>query len=584
MAQFSARPGTRHGLPSDFKLGRAFAALLPGLLVLGYAVFCVHQALTENLVGPHRWDDFKYINRALTGKFDFHIRFRYAHVWGLRAFFELIEERRLAAAAYGAAMNGGLVLAAYALGARARGAVVGILGALLLSAFLPLAMFSSTPLCDPPCTLYASAALLCALRSRDAGASLVWAVLCGFLGFASLKSKETGIAVMPVLLWLLAARSAAPCPARKHPVLYAALGLLAGQVVLGVVDGLLSGDFLQSLRLSGYHKYVTAVRSLPRGPSATGRLLDRKEWMELLFEPGVREYAVAGSLGMVVGFRRSLVIRAMGLWTVFNLLFGSWVCFRYTGIDAHVRYLGPFAPALCVGSAYLLDRLLRLPGALSESDDAGSGPGGGLQPLSPWLSWLVILACLGLSGWGLYYGWRAYVDESPAFLVERGARFLFPLALPLSLVAAALVRPRAVRAVFLGLCLFALLLVGQKETHEYFARERREVNQWGKLAKAVAAMPEPKVALFHVVKPSIKPQLIRWRIAGLSEVAFESIRVREVDQAKDAHPDEILLVNYHRRKVRKLERRKVPSAEWRSFVRVPLDRRRARAYRYVGPK
>lgn len=537
-------------------------AAAPSLVLLLICMHSVLASVTTELLGPFQWDEFKYVHHAINGEFDRGVRSRYAHIWLIRLFTQLIDDRKLAAGTYAMVVNTALLLVVYALGRRVLGAWGGVLSAFLAYTFVPLATFWTEPLADPPSTLFAGIVLLCALRHRDGGNVALWSLISGLAMFASLKSKETGITVAPVALWLMSERR----EELKRTFLYGAAGVLLGQGLLCAVDQAITGDAFQSLRTSIYKSYVGAISSKPAAYS-TGRHLSRYEWVGQFLSRGIRELSLLGGLGLVLGFRRHRVMRALGLWAMFNLFFGAWVCWRYAGIDAVVRYLAPFAPALCVGGAYVIVSLWR----------AGLESG-----IPAWLRLpLVALAC-AVAALGMGREYLVISHQLRNTDPHLPARTLFDLAVPLALAAAALVHRRRLRLVPLVLLVVGLTLSGSLDTHRYLEKARSEQGQWVRLSRNIAQLGRYDLAILNV-NPRHRHPLdttsLVWKTTILGTLPVGKVQARRIERLEEARPNELVLVDFGtKRDVRFLHRFR-PQAPFESVQWVSRGRLRTEVFK-----
>lgn len=499
----------------------------PLLVVLVIVAHSMLLGLSSELIGPNFWDEYKYIARALSGVFDPRVRSRYAHIWSLRIFMEFVPNRQLASALYAVSVNSGLLLLTYGIGRRASGPVAGMVSALCLYGFRPLSMYWTEPLSDPPALLWAGLALLCAFKHRDGGNAYLWSLLCGVLMFISIKCKETGIAVAPAALWVLLQR-------REHVLktfVFGALGVLVGQCGLCVLDGVFAGDPWQSLRFSAYRSYVKAVSTVP---TAGRRDLARFHWTGQLLSDDLREIVVVGLLGLTVGFRRSETLRVMVVWALFNLFFGAWVCWRYTGIDVVVRYLAPMGPALCVGVGALVVHLGRQVAARVDfSWQVFSG--------------LVAAAAVVIGLTGLKHEWAYVTHAIQRTPPHQPARLFFDLAVPLCLIAAAFLNRKAWRRVPLMIVVLSLMLSGTLMTREFGVRSRKQQQGWAMFSEYVTEQSAYRIALCLPNPDHSSPldtQIVHWRLAGLGAMPFHAVHVRKVKNPGEARSDELLVMDY----------------------------------------
>ena len=483
-------------------------------------------ALTHDYVGPHLAFEFEQAQRALSGEYDSHHHFHYVHIWTLRSFFGLGLPRQFASALYAAFSSSALALLIYALGKRSSGPIVGVVAALIALSFAPLAEHWATPIRQVPSTLYAGLALLCAMADTKDWKSHVAAIPSGLLCFASMHCEVAGIAVWPVVLWLLASRAA-----RSWNVFALfALGVVLGQAGLALVDGIVSGDFLQSMRWPGLRQALHDIGGSPWKRMGRNRLF-REPFFGALVSLGTREILILGVLGIALCLRRSVVVQALAVWAATALPIVAWTInsSRSTAIFGVVL----LTPALCVGTAHLLMRLWKQVGP--EHDIV---PG--------WMAIFVatLICVLSISGIQAHIN-HQWLDQS-GYAAMRGDMFFFRLAIPLSLAAAALLRVRWLRAIPLAIALCALLLMGRSRVEENAKAFADKMKPWQTFADKVFQHTQPKVAIYYAsaVPQHFRPSLVRNNLNLLAKSPSASIQIRITPSLSEIDSDEFLLIDY----------------------------------------
>lgn len=542
------------GLLAQSRTRWALALLLLG----GWLLLWWQLAHGVFAIGPHRWDDFHYASNAILGRFESGIRNRYAHVWGLRAFYLLIDDRLGAAIAYAASIALGLTTLAFAFGRRAGGLPCGLLAAGLLPLFPPLLHYISAPMCDAPSALYAGGALLCALCFADGRRHPLWAIGAGLLCFASVKAKETGIAVVPAVVWLLTARDR---PLRA--LMYLAGGALLGQAALCTVDLLITGDGLHSLRPRHYADYAEVIASEPAEyTSAKNRM--KRGWLRMLLKADVRNFCLLALLGMALGYRRVRALAALTLWALGSLLFNAWVSYRYSGIDAQPRYLASLTLPVAVAGAYLCTQRWAAAPAVGLRDTAARA---GADRRS-WRGGFIYACGVLVACWLAYRGLRAGVaaleSGRPSFPDRRAAFFLLPLVAPVFLYIAWTARQAWLRRAALPVVLAATVLLALPPAVRHARVGRREIAGWGALGDRIVKDNIRTIVRYKVGGKGLSRSLLRWRLRALSHA--DSVKQRNSGKLH-LRPRELLLTTRSRQA-------KVEAAGYRTVERVKWGRSR----------
>lgn len=563
-------------IDTDPRLRRAAGWVLGGTL-LAWMLLWGYVGIVHHGIGPHRFDDFHYAYNALAGRYDRGVRFRYVHIWALRAFYAAFDSRLLAAAAYGTAMQVGLIGAAFVLGKLAAGWRAGLMAALLLPFFPSLWMFVSTPLVDPPCTLYAGLGLACMMPWQGKGHPGRWALLSGLLCFASIKCKETGVAVLPAVGLLMLQQ-----PGKRLALLRTWLyGALLGQALLCAADGAILGDPWKSLRFDVFSQYAAKIGGAPVVPHKR-RSLMRDGWVELWLEKGTRDYLLLGLFGMALGLRRNPRLTVLCFWLVCTQLFSAWVSWRYAGIDAHVRYLVPMALPLVVAAGGLLSWFWEGPSE-DPMPAVVSAPGEGVGVAAA--NWLqrhgpVALCALGVA-WVAYHGIAAGVADALHrkrldYAQARSLFFLLPLTPLLCLFVARLAPTAWLRRPAIVTILVALPLLAWPPTRHYIDKSRRANLPWQRLGSYMGRRHTSDVVRFRIGHRQIQAGLLRWRLAALSPVAPEALSLTDA-KALDGISDDALLITDATDTTTGQELRE---AGWKPLLVLPRGKIRMRVYRH----
>ena len=486
-------------------------------------------------LGPHRWDDARYATRAVQGVFDAEIRNRYVHIWGLRAFYSLINDRLSATVNYACCMSLGMVAVAFAYGKRLAGPGCGLIAALLIPLYPPVLRYFAAPMTDTPSTLYAALALLAALNADTQRRAPWMALLSGLLCFASAKTKESGIAVVPAVWWtLLQHRQGA------RALLLWGAGAAAGQVGLCLIDLAITGNAWLSVLGKNHANYAKLVTTDPK-PYSHMRNLMRHEWFELLSTCDMRSFSICALLGLAIGVRRHLTLLVLAMWAVASLLLSSWVSFRYAGIDARLRYMIMFAIPVCVCAAYFLtDLVTTAPKAFREPLDAQAR-------LSRVLYAGGVVLALWFAYRGLHAGLLHLFKEPLDFASQRAEYFLLPLVVPAFLFIAWTTRSLILRRASVLLVVLAIAISAVPSARDYVAGHQKLMRGWHQVATYLDEHHLSKFARYRVTGGMLDAALVEWRMASLSHAGI--VRQRMVTNPADVAPDEVLVVARRDRKV-----------------------------------
>lgn len=516
--------------------------LLTGAALAGWLGLWWHLGHGPLSLGPHRWDDFRYASRAIEGAFDPGIRNRYVHVWGLRLFYALHDDRLLAALRYAITMGLGLTLCAFAFGKRVGGIGCGLLAAFMLPFYPPLLRYFSAPMCDAPSALYAGLALLAALHHMDRPKHPALPVLAGMLCFAATKSKETGVAVVPVVWWALSQNDA-----RWRSLAYWLSGVVLAQLCLCLLDLSITRDALASLRPRHYQNYAKIVATDP-APYRSGLNHMRHGWVELLLSRDMRAFTLCGVLGLAHGVRRDRTLFALSLWAAGVLLFSAWVSYRYSGIDARIRYMAALALPIVVATAHLLTRLLSGPLRL-DAEGTPAGDRTGEAPTVRLRDSPVFLGGVAASAWVAYRalraGWLSALGAELGFADTRASFFFLPLLVPLVLFIAWTTAGTWIRRIAVPIALCATCLLPIPEARAYVSEWRGSISGWHTLARYMQDHHVDRIARYRVSAGRLHPPLVQWRTRALTHLP--GVRERHVDRPTELQLGELLITQKRHR-------------------------------------
>jgi hypothetical protein len=484
---------------------------------LTFAAGTVWLGMGPRMLGPSDWDDAMYCDRAAYGQMGWDTRNRYVHIWGLRLFDLLFDSRAVAAACYASVLFGLLCFGAFLAGRRLGGGACGLLAMLLTSVFPPLLKYLSVPQVDLPVTLFALLALLCAVRgveavsSRAGSAALVGSGLCCYL---ALKSKETGLMAVPVVLYVLAdARG----PRLRVYCKWLA-GMALGFGLLRALDASFASD--SSFWSSDLGNYFGAS-PVPAASGASVRPSNkfRHDILSELFAAPVLAFVLTGVAGLAHAFVRDRMAKALGLWFLGVTLFTSFVAWRWAGIDVEDRYLMPLGAALCPLAALWVTLLRR----------RGRGSGrSNLLWLVPLLLWLAHVGWLALPGTAFHTTTQS---------AQRAALFMLPTAM-LVLFITPWLTPTRVVPVLAALALLGLsAMASLADAGDHLAAKRAALASWRELAQVVDHTGAP-IALWQPRK--LNRVRVQRRLSSATSVPIAKLALRNLDDPANAEPGELI--------------------------------------------
>jgi hypothetical protein len=390
------------------------------------------------------------------------------------------------------------------------------------------------PFCDISMGAYAMLAMAFAglaveAQRTETKRQWYWIAASGLACLLAAKSKETGLAVTPAVLWMLlahedvstegsnlqgdATQSQAATAQRRLKAagkigLIWIAGALFAWALLACADAAFLGDFGHSFNPRAYlHRFPNIAASaashqIVRAPK------HGTDFLNLLTTKAFWGWLVLATAGGLHGFKRNAIVRGVVLWGFSSIVLSSLVASVYSGIYAVPRYLVVPGMPFVVLAAYYAVAVWRVPIA---------------RPAASW--WLRALligtTCLLVQG-----------VRSNGLLATRSAEFV----LPWLLVFLAFVPMRTddkwagrVAIVLLAIVVaYGSLVEGMGE---HLARRQR-MAPWDKLAHHLEALRErtnsrPRVALCQLGKPFGEVR-VRRRLEARVPALSDGVTVRVV--------------------------------------------------------
>jgi hypothetical protein len=488
-------------------------------------------ALGPWMIGPSEWDDTMYAERAITAGFVWDVRNRYAHVWAIRILDFLAPSHRSAAAAWGALCVCGLAGLAFYAGQRIAGMRCGFAALALTLLFPPMLKYLSVPHVDFSMALFSMLAVLAAALAVDASSprvARVAAVACGVFGYLALKSKETGLAALPVCAYVLFGAARGRAKWQSYALWIA--GLALGFALLYALDrAFFHAPVQHASDPTSYFAQTpkTTQPAAPHNPRAYRPGEHEAELMSVLLSPAFAAFTLLGCAGLVHTGRRNVWARALAAWCLAVLAFTALVSVRYRGVDAQDRYLVAVGAALAPLAASWLLELAR---------------GGQRHPASLVVFGLMVL----VTAPALWGTWAVHLGTA-SDLQARAASLTTPLAM-LFLFLAAWFTPRrwiALPAACVLIGISGLAVVD--DARAYREQKRSELAPWIELAGWADAAPEP-VSIAVLNGRSYRAARLRWRLRVLSRQSLLDVHLRDIDRADQLEPGEWVFVGAARDK------------------------------------
>lgn len=487
-------------------------------------------------VGPSEWDDHYYTELAVQPSARWDALNRYAHVWLLRVAFLLFGNEGLSLEPLLAVLAASA--GAFVLGRALAGSGAGLAAAALLPLYPALLRYLDAPFAD---TTMGAASMLALVSAYLASASVserrraLYVALAGACCFVSVKSKETGLAVLPAVAFLLLARSARPETTRRATVFGWVLGLLGAWFLLACADAAFIDDFAQSLRPSAYLRRLPPV---PKHVVASAEPSLGTNFVSLLTSGPFVGYTVLGLAGALLGSHVTTpkpsrsVAQALVIWAVAALLFSSLVAARFTGISALPRYaVVPGMPLVVLAVHYGVGAWRRAAGATElRSAELGSARSA---------AELAFLVAAGAAA--------AYALSSPSLFGVRVAHHLVPAILVVLAGAAHFGGHTRTRRGAVALCAVLLVSTSLTDGLELQRDRRARVEPWDVAALRIAGAAPPEramardgvdpvttvhVSVYGLRKPYNHIRVRRRIVARRPDLA-ERLDVHKVSQAGD---------------------------------------------------
>jgi hypothetical protein len=526
---------------------RAARVQLAGWALLALALLGLFWlAMGPLYLGPSDWDDTMYAERAVSKGFAWDARNRYVHVWAIRLVDQLVPSHRTAAGAWGALCVCGLAALAFVSARRIGGWVAGALAFALVPLFPPMLKYLSVPHVDFTMALFSMLALLSAVLAVESprrGVARAAAFASGVFVYWALKSKETGLVVLPLTAYVMLSAHALKGQRRQNYALWA-LGLALGFLALFAFERALIKD-------APHHPSDPTIYFAPPPPAANDappkrepppRVVRDDELLDALRRPAFFAITALGLAGFASAGRRSLWARALGLWALALLAFTALVSFYSRGVDAEDRYLIAVGAALAPLAAANVVALFRRP--------AGEPAPGALAMLG------LLLLTVPLVAWSLWAMHQRDFTEQQL----RAVMLVGPLALMLLFLATFVAPRRWLAGPAALLLLMASALVSIDQARDHLEQKRHELAPWTELAHMVDAAAKPRIAVLH--GKSYRASRLRWRLRLFSRQALLEIAVRDIDAPDRAEPGEWVFVGAtHERALESANYRRVLALE-----------------------
>lgn len=417
-----------------------------------------------------------------------------------------------------------LIWLCYFWGCQMAGRFCGLLAALLIPFFAALLKWISVPYVDPAVAVWGSAGLLTALlavKSTEVAKSAWLFFATGVLIYFVLKTKETGLALLPAI-----AMAVVHARRKWGSAIWIFVGLLVGWLGLRILDQLYAQpDWLW--RSSDWSIYW----SKPPGPylKTDSQPIERmsSHYLQLLTQSTYLPCSLLAAAGVVHGFKQVLAVRLLAGWLFFSLLLGSAAAWRSVGLFADERYLAAMAPPLFCLAAYGTVELCK---RLKSRDGADAL---GLLP------WVVFLASVGIYALGL-----AWVEKETTRSL-RALFFMLPLAQVFLFFTPLLIQGRWVGRVALALLLFTIPLTTTREARAYVRESRDRMRPWQTLTHL---MDTHQIGLVRYQRRGRPYPIyhIRRRIKALSSREPTKISVRREYDINAIKPNEWIFSIGHR--------------------------------------
>ncbi len=474
-------------------------------------------------IGPSNWDDVLYCDHAAVPNPRWELRNRYVHIWSIRLFNMLLDSRQFAAAVYSNILVVGLGWIGFFIGRRLGGTMCGIVAALLMPFYPALLQFISVPYVDTPMAFWSALGLLCviiAAEDRRLKVCLFTSFICGISCYLAVKSKETGLCVLPPVIIALAYGK------RKLGTIVAwIVGIVAGWMILRGLDALFMPED-STWWGSDWSTYFGDNPS-PSSKSSPGKAVKFKlmeNFVGQLTKVPFLSFTLLGCAGMVRGFRENLAVRLVSIWGFCVFMFVSLIAWRYANINAESRYCVGIGVPLVFLSAYWITSTWHQ----NKGKELNN-----LYMVVP-----LLLGLLWISGTSIY----DTIWDKPDKYTPGGMFFLTPVTVVLLFLSPWLAGGRWLTRVSLVLLIITAAAISIQYAHEDIKVQERRMRSWTKL---VTVLDRENADLYYwrTKKYNWYPtwKLMR-RTRILSSRPAEDFVIHEVKSPEEVKKGGILLV------------------------------------------
>jgi len=506
---------------------------------LAIVAYWLYATQTHFFVGPSEWDDVYYWENARGQGPRWELRNRYFYIWLMRLYYLAWPENPLRAAGlFTTTVSAVTAISAAIIAFHLAGRKAALAALVLVPSHHALLKWVSVPYVDHGIAMWATLCIACLLSARrlavtDARcgtrtvALFALHALAGATVYFAIKTKETGLALVPVAIAFLVL-----IDRRPRAWLSTLAGFLAGWCAHRGLDALLvSGDWTWW----SSDPWVYFGNNPNPAPHGHQDVRMSASYVDQLTRPAHLAATLACTAGIVSLYREHQAVRLMTWWIACMLAFGSFIATRWLGIFADERYLAGIAPVMVVIAVFwAIDRFRRA------------------QP-DRWTRHLLEIAIVVLICAFPLYGSIGREMQLDGPQVRRALFYWLPLGTLFLFVAGYLLRSRSGRAA--SLIALALLAAwnSHHEARKYVASSRMRMAPWRELAGMV---DEQWIDLARHGR-TYPAWRIRRRIATYA--VRDDVRVRNLKRIEDAEGYEWVIVRGS--SSRTMERR-----NWRRMV------------------
>lgn len=496
-------------LPSSARAGMFLSMLAVTWIALGQTWF---------FVGPSEWDDVLYFEIASVPSPMAELRNRYVHIWLLRIFEQIFTPRALAAGLYANVLVVLLAMVCFAFGRAAAGTACGIIAALMMPIDVSVLKWISAPYVDPCLALWSGCAILAATLAFERDQSRIrigWLLFAGVGSYLAIKSKETGLAILPVVALIIMQHAK-----QWQSSMVWLGGFVIGWLALVGLDGLFT-DATWPWRSADWGIYFGAETLQPRRSPLSSSVRFDAHYLQQVVRAGHLTVTLLAIAGVIRGFKSNAFVRSAALWWGASVGFGSLMAFLRPGLFADERYLASFAPAMVVLAAYEAVCLYR---GAEERD---------------WKEILIAIAIIVGVTWLPFMHLTLDLVGRETDRTPRALFYLFPVAIVVLFTILKIARARYV--VIAALVALGALTVASNvsESRKHVLEARARMEPWKRLS---------------VLMDRANVQLVRWR---LPKKPFATYRVRRRLRTWSRRPAKIINV---------MNVKELPSATDRAWV------------------